>query len=131
MTAIGEREFVLGLRFGVYLSGEELTQVLAEAVRAAGLTPFGEPVTKRFPTPEGLGGEGDLLFQTVGVPVEVFQMLHESAILGNTYVWRGRNGKLQKCTRILLASCMPIPPGYRQFLTEKLGPPEDDGFFVY
>ncbi|MDI6854805.1 MAG: hypothetical protein QME75_14530 [Deltaproteobacteria bacterium] len=131
MAIIGEREHVLGLRFGAYLSAEELALVLAEAVRAAGMTPCGPPVTKKFPSPAGLGGEGDLLFQTLGAPAEVFQMLHESGILGNTYVWRDKWGRVQKCTRILLASCLEIPPTYRRFLTERLGPVQDDGFFAY
>ncbi|MDI6854384.1 MAG: hypothetical protein QME75_12365 [Deltaproteobacteria bacterium] len=131
MTIIGEREHVMGLRFGAYLSAEELAQVLTEAVRAAGMTPCGPPVIKHYPTPEGMGGEGDLLFQTLGAPAEVFQMLHESGILGNTYVWRDKRGRVQKCTRILLASCLQIPPEYRQFLIRRLGPVQDEGFFVY
>lgn len=131
MTTLGEREYVLGMRFGVYMSAEELGQVLSEAIRAAGMTPFGPPLVKQFPTPEGLGGEGELLFQTIGAPVEVFQMLHESGIMANTYVWKDQTGKLHKCTRILLSSCMPIPESYRQFLIRRLGPPQVEGLFAY
>lgn len=133
MTQIlGEREYVLGLTFNAYPSAEELALIMAEAVRVAGMTPYSAPLVKSFPTPEGLGGDGELHYQAIGAPVEIFQMLTESGIMGNTYVWQDKWRHIHKRTRILLASCLAINRReYGRYLAEKLGPVQDKGFFVY
>lgn len=131
-TILGEKEFVLGLRFEAYPTGQELADLLVKAVEHIGMAPFGEPVVREFPTPEGFGGEGELHYQAIGAPTEVFLMLHESGVMGNTYIWKDKWGRVHKCTRILLSSCLPF--GVKKlgkFLSEKLGPVVEKGFFVY
>lgn len=129
---LGELEYVIGLRFRAYPPAEELAEAIREAITVVGLTPFGAPVIKEFPTPAGLGGEGDLYYQAIAAPSEVFQMLTESAMLGNTYIWLDEQQQLQYCTRILLASCVPVNQAHlEECLSQRLGPVEARGSFTY
>lgn len=102
---LGEREYVAGWCFDGWIDAQSLTQVLLDTVEYVDMTIFDAPVIREFPTSDGKGGEGTLAYTAINKPnVEVFVMLHESGIMGNSYKYVNY-GKSEQRVRILLSSC--------------------------
>lgn len=134
LTNLGEREWVAGYTFRGYVTGEHLVEVLLKTVDFISMTVHGDPVVQDYPTPEGRGGTGKLVYQGLAAPpVDVFISLHESGVMGNTYLWEDENGEVKAKVRVLLASCQKFPI-YETgvFLKQNLGLPlVNRGSFEY
>jgi hypothetical protein len=92
---LGEREFVSGWTFSGYVPTSVLQGAVESTIKFVGMTPFESSIAREFPTINGNGGHGAM----------VFQMLTESGIMGNTYIFQGTDGEKHKLTRIILSSC--------------------------
>jgi len=101
MMNLGEREYVAGWCFDGWVTGERLKEVLLDTVAYVGMTVFEDPVVRDFPV-KGKGGEGTLVYHSI---TEVFVMLHESGIMGNSYSYTNRKGEPEQRVRVLLTSC--------------------------
>lgn len=97
-TNLGAWEHVAGWTFAGYTPTAVLQGAIESMIRYVRMTPFEQSTAREFPTPEGNGGHGAM----------VFQMLTESGVMGNTYIFQGEDGKQQKLTRIILSSCKPF-----------------------
>jgi hypothetical protein len=102
---LGEKAWVAGYTFDGYVSGQRLAEVIMEVIKFIGMTPFGEPLIREWPAPGWLGGEGDSVYQVIGLPSDVFAQLVESHVTGNTYIFKDKEGLKQGRIRVCIESC--------------------------
>ena len=93
---------VAGFAVEGYLSEFEAQAFLQEIVNLIGMTPHGLPIVRTFPTPEGLGGEGETVVQPFFLQplVESFTFSLPGATAYDSYRLGKTNGFY-----LLIASC--------------------------
>ena len=113
LTVLGEKEQVLGLTLQGCPSSAELVCIMLEVIYAVGMTPYGMPDVKHFPTTDGKGGVG----------CQTYITLTESWIIGGTWPAHGT-------TRIVLSSCEPYDADLvTGLLSKQIGPVLKTGQF--
>jgi len=99
---LGLKLQIAGFAVEGYLTEIEAQAFLQEIVNLIGMTPYGQAFVKTFPTPEGLGGEGETVVQPFFLQplVESFTFSLPGTLAYDSYRVEGKNGFY-----LLIASC--------------------------